>query len=50
MAICPECGFEERPPTEAWIRDLARNDDVTFPVSGLVVCPDCDVVLGGVEN
>ncbi|MFB6270451.1 MAG: hypothetical protein ABEH83_10930 [Halobacterium sp.] len=50
MAVCPECAYEESPPTSAWIRDLTSSDETSFPVSGLVVCPDCDVVLGGVQQ
>lgn len=50
MAVCPECGHSERPPTDDWIQDLAKSDTTSFPLSGLVVCPACDVVLGGVEK
>lgn len=50
MAVCPECGFEERPPTNNWVSEFQEREETTFPLAGLVVCPDCDAVLGGVEQ
>jgi len=50
MAICPECGFEESPPTTDWVQEFERGEDTTFPISGLVVCPDCENVLGGMQQ
>lgn len=44
MPTCPECSYSES-AVKQW---LLSADDATLEMgSVLVVCPDCDVVLGG---
>lgn len=44
MPVCPECSVNE-PAVDKWLQSA---EDATLEVgSVLVVCPACDVVLGG---
>jgi len=43
MPKCPECGHSEESSAE-WV-DFYMNTD--YGGAGLVVCPSCDSVLGG---
>jgi hypothetical protein len=47
MGTCPHCGFEG----EASVEELAAHDgdDEQF-YRGQLVCPDCDVILGGLQS
>ena len=44
MPKCPECGYTDS-TISSWIRDTAETGDSSGDI--LVVCPSCDVVLGG---
>jgi len=44
MPVCPECSASE-PAVDKWLQSA---EDATLEVGSiLVVCPSCDVVLGG---
>lgn len=46
MARCPDCGYTADASYE-WVESIATLPDRQ---PSLVVCPDCDVVLGGLAH
>jgi len=46
MAKCPECGHQEAASIE-WMESVVEGPK---EASGLVICPECDAVLGGLMS
>ncbi len=50
MATCPECGYRAEPSGD-WLDEI-MDEEVGHRgrTICLVVCPECDVVLGGTDT
>jgi predicted nucleic acid-binding Zn-ribbon protein len=46
MPKCPECGYSRNSEAE-WFVNVSFQGNPTTASAGLIVCPSCDVVLGG---